>query len=168
VYPSNIYQIVAGQERFHSLIPAYIRDCSAALIVYDVTKADSFHWVDKWIEDVRLQQESSPRPVIAIVGNKADLTQLRQVSFDEGLKKAADNSAIFFETSAKNGVNIRQLFTQVAEALLKRDLEAADNGESDATGETIYNVTVVPSQADSNAELTGKIRVDTGWSSCSC
>lgn len=130
-----------------------------------MTKADSFEWVDKWVDDVRLQQETSPLPVIAIVGNKADLVQFRQVSFEEGLKKAGDYSAIFFETSAKTGTNIRQLFNQIAEALLKRDLESGSK-ETD-TSENIYNVTVVPSNADSIAEQTGKVRVDTGWN-CSC
>ena len=43
----------AGQEKFKSLIPSYLKDSSAIVVVYDITNQESFEAVDKWIEDAR-------------------------------------------------------------------------------------------------------------------
>merc|ERR1712146_634949 len=89
----------AGQERFRSLIPSYIRDSSGAIVVYDITNRASFFNTSKWIEDVR--SERGPDVVIALVGNKTDLADRRQVTVEEGEEKAKENNVMFIETSAK-------------------------------------------------------------------
>src|ERR1700748_2659575 len=91
----------AGQERFRSLIPSYIRDSSVAIIVYDITNRASFLNTEQWIEDVR--SERGADVVIMLVANKTDLHDKRQVSSDEGEKKARDFGVMFIETSAKAG-----------------------------------------------------------------
>merc|ERR1719305_2086606 len=58
----------AGQERFRSLIPSYIRDAAAAVVVYDITKRASFAATSKWVEEVR--NERGEDAVVALVGNK--------------------------------------------------------------------------------------------------
>ncbi|KAF8821281.1 Rab6 [Cardiosporidium cionae] len=105
----------AGQERFRSLIPSYIRDSSAAVIVYDITNRASFLNTKKWIDDVR--SERGENVVIALVGNKSDLNDKRQVSTLDGEEKAKENGAIFIETSAKAGYNVKTLFRELASAL---------------------------------------------------
>ncbi|CAN6863123.1 unnamed protein product [Brassica oleracea var. botrytis] len=105
----------AGQERFKSLIPSYIRDSSVAVIVYDVANKQSFINASKWIEDVRA--ERSNQVIIALVGNKTDLVHRRQVSIEEGDNKARELGALFIETSAKAGFNIKPLFCKIASAL---------------------------------------------------
>ena len=75
----------AGQERFRSLIPSYIRDSTVAVVVYDITNANSFHQTSKWIDDVRTERGSDV--IIMLVGNKTDLSDKRQVSTDEGERK---------------------------------------------------------------------------------
>ncbi|KAL0268080.1 UNVERIFIED_CONTAM: hypothetical protein PYX00_010152 [Menopon gallinae] len=105
----------AGQERFRSLIPSYIRDSTVAVVVYDITNANSFHQTSKWIDDVRTERGSDV--IIMLVGNKTDLSDKRQVSSDEGEKKAKDLNVMFIETSAKAGYNVKQLFRKVAAAL---------------------------------------------------
>merc|ERR1719277_897596 len=62
----------AGQERFHSLAPIYYRDADGALLVYDVTDAESFRQVAKWVEELRAIGHNS---AVYIVGNKCDLRQ---------------------------------------------------------------------------------------------
>ncbi|KAH3767127.1 GTPase Ryh1 [Pelomyxa schiedti] len=104
----------AGQERFRSLIPSYIRDCSVAVVVYDITKRESFQNVDKWIEDVRAERNV----ILVLVGNKTDLSEKRQVSIEEGEQKAKEFQTIFLETSAKANYNIKQLFRKIATALV--------------------------------------------------
>ena len=105
----------AGQERFRSLIPNYIRDSSAAIIVFDLTNSSSFTSLDKWIEDVR--NERGTDVVIALVGNKADKTDERTVTKENFEAKANQFSAIYAETSAKTGMNIKELFADIAKAL---------------------------------------------------
>ena len=113
----------AGQERFRSLIPSYIRDCSVAVIVYDITSRASFLNTDKWIEDVRSERGNDV--IIMLVGNKTDLTDRRNVSIEEGEEKAKDENIMFIETSAKAGHNVKPLFKRLATAL--PGMESAQN-----------------------------------------
>ncbi|ELT91802.1 hypothetical protein CAPTEDRAFT_169557 [Capitella teleta] len=105
----------AGQERFRSLIPSYIRDSSVAVVVYDITNANSFQQTSKWIDDVRTERGTDV--IIMLVGNKTDLSDKRQVSTEEGERKAKELGVMFIETSAKAGYNVKQLFRRVAAAL---------------------------------------------------
>jgi len=105
----------AGQERFRSLIPSYIRDSTVAVVVYDITNVNSFNQTNKWIDDVRAERGNDV--IIMLVGNKTDLADKRQVTIDEGEKKAEELKVMFIETSAKAGYNVKQLFRRVAAAL---------------------------------------------------
>ncbi|KAL0901194.1 hypothetical protein ABMA27_006499 [Loxostege sticticalis] len=97
----------AGQERFRSLIPSYIRDSTVAVVVYDITNANSFHQTSKWIDDVRTERGSDV--IIMLVGNKTDLSDKRQVSTEDGDRKAKELNVMFIETSAKAGYNVKQV-----------------------------------------------------------
>lgn len=106
----------AGQERFRSLIPSYIRDSSVAIVVYDVTNRESFKSTSKWVEDVRAERGNEV--IIALVGNKTDLNDKREVSTEEGEQRAKEyNNVMFLETSAKAGHNVMPLFKKIAQAL---------------------------------------------------
>uniref|UniRef100_G3QAJ0 DnaJ heat shock protein family (Hsp40) member B13 n=2 Tax=Gasterosteus aculeatus aculeatus TaxID=481459 RepID=G3QAJ0_GASAC len=105
----------AGQERFRSLIPSYIRDSAAAVVVYDITNVNSFQQTTKWIDDVRTERGSDV--IIMLVGNKTDLADKRQITTEEGEQRAKDMNVLFIETSAKTGYNVKQLFRRVAAAL---------------------------------------------------
>ncbi|KAM7374153.1 hypothetical protein PAMP_006827 [Pampus punctatissimus] len=105
----------AGQERFRSLIPSYIRDSAAAVVVYDITNVNSFQQTTKWIDDVRTERGSDV--IIMLVGNKTDLADKRQITTEEGEQKAKEMNVLFIETSAKTGYNVKQLFRRVAAAL---------------------------------------------------
>ncbi|ORY98124.1 ras family-domain-containing protein [Syncephalastrum racemosum] len=105
----------AGQERFRSLIPSYIRDSSVAVIVYDISSRESFANTNRWIEDVRAERGSEV--VIVLVGNKTDLSEKREVTIEEGEKRAKELNVMFIETSAKAGHNVKALFKKIAQAL---------------------------------------------------
>ncbi|XP_061343967.1 ras-related protein RABH1b-like isoform X2 [Gastrolobium bilobum] len=105
----------AGQERFRSLIPSYIRDSSVAVIVYDVASRHTFLNTSKWIEEVRSERGSDV--IIVLVGNKTDLVDKRQVSTEEGEAKSRELNVMFIEASAKAGFNIKALFRKIAAAL---------------------------------------------------
>jgi len=105
----------AGQERFRSLIPSYIRDSSVAVIVYDISNRQSFQNVSRWVDEVRAERGSDV--IIALVGNKSDLVDQRQVSIEEGDAKARELKVLFIETSAKAGFNVKSLMRRIAAAL---------------------------------------------------
>ena len=63
--------------------------------------------------------------LIYLIGNKCDLTDVRQVTYDEGKKFSDENNLVFFETSALNGKNIEEIFVQSATDLVNK-LEAGE------------------------------------------
>ncbi|XP_019719895.1 ras-related protein Rab-6A isoform X2 [Hippocampus comes] len=117
----------AGQERFRSLIPSYIRDSAAAVVVYDITNVNSFQQTTKWIDDVRTERGSDV--IIMLVGNKTDLADKRQITTEEGEQRAKEMNVLFIETSAKTGYNVKQLFRRVAAALPGMDTTQDKNRE---------------------------------------
>ena len=101
----------AGQEKFRSLIPNYIRGSSLVFIVYDISNRKSFENLSKWIDFVNNIENSN----IVIVGNKNDLKDTREVTLEEGQKFCEEKNVEFFEVSAKEGTNLnKMLFNSVA------------------------------------------------------
>ncbi|CAO3595767.1 ras family-domain-containing protein [Absidia repens] len=117
----------AGQERFRSLIPSYIRDSSVAVIVYDISNRESFMNTSKWIDDVRA--ERGTEAIVVLVGNKTDLNEKREVTTDEGEKRAKELNVMFTETSAKAGQNVKNLFRRIAQALPGIDGNSAEKDQ---------------------------------------
>jgi Ras-related protein Rab-6A len=106
----------AGQERFRSLIPSYIRDSSVAVVVYDISSKKTFEQTRKWIDDVRGERGNDV--IVVLVGNKTDLGDAkREVTTQQGEEEAKRSGAIFVETSAKVGHNVKALFRRIAQAL---------------------------------------------------
>jgi len=83
-------------------------DVKGALILYDVTKPKTFEKIDAWLLDVK-QNTKEDLPIF-IVGNKTDLTYLRNVDSEEGLEKANLHNVEFFETSCVENVSVKELF----------------------------------------------------------
>ena len=101
----------AGQEKFRSLIPNYIRGSSLVFILYDVSNKKTFDNLNSWVNFVNNIENSN----IVIVGNKIDLESKREVSYEEGKKYCEENNYEFFEVSAKNDINLNNmLFNSVA------------------------------------------------------
>ena len=98
----------AGQEKFRSLIPMYTREANIIILVYDITRKDSFLHIPSWINE--LTNVKIEDIIFVLVGNKIDLNNERNVSFEEGKKYAEDNNFIFEEVSAKTGENFPELF----------------------------------------------------------
>eukprot|EP00347_Sterkiella_histriomuscorum_P012997 403366411 len=122
----------AGQERFRSLIPSYIKDSSVAVVVYDITNKFSFTNVQKWIDDAKAIRGNDL--LIILVGNKIDMAEKRQVGTEEGQALAKELGVMFIETSAKAGINIRQLFQNLATSLPGMESAGATRkGDPDST-----------------------------------
>ncbi|CAH8637878.1 unnamed protein product [Schistosoma margrebowiei] len=108
----------AGQESFRSITRSYYRGAAGALLVYDVTRRDTFNHLASWLQDAR--QHASPNMVITLVGNKCDLDARREVKQEEAEAFARENNLLFLETSAKTGVNVEQAFATTARAIYER------------------------------------------------
>ena len=120
----------AGQENFRSITRAYYKNSVCALVVYDISSRDSFNNVSTWVEDCKNQ---SPKTIfMALVGNKSDLEDKRAVSYEEGKDFADKNEMMFFETSAKTGVNVDEIFSQTANEIGKK----IDQGYYDLDNDT--------------------------------
>ncbi|NXI46442.1 RAB31 protein, partial [Galbula dea] len=102
----------AGQERFNSLAPVYYRGSAAAVIVFDITRERSFHSVKRWVKE--LEERGPENIVMVIAGNKCDLSDTREVSVKDAKEYADSVGAVFFETSAKNDVNIEEVFQEIS------------------------------------------------------
>ena len=107
----------AGQERYRSLAPMYYRGAAAAIVVFDITKKDSYNGAKSWVKE--LQRRGDPNVVIALAGNKADMEAKRKVQTEEAQQYAKDSEIIYMETSAKTALNVRNLFIKIAEKLPK-------------------------------------------------
>ena len=126
----------------------YYRNAQSALVVYDLTKPTSLIKAKHWVAE--LQRQASPGIVIALVGNKLDLTSessnevpevasneegaeeaaegtgdARKVTTKEGREYAEEEGLLFYETSAKTGVNVQEVFTAIANAIPETQMKSA-------------------------------------------
>jgi Ras-related protein Rab-5C len=138
----------------------YYRNAQSALVVYDITKPTSLVKARHWVAE--LQRQASPGIVIALVGNKLDLTHpdgteaesdpardgaddgvdggadgsadpgadgdARKVTTKEAREYAEEEGLLFFETSAKTGVNVQEVFTAIANAIPETQMKGARGG----------------------------------------
>ncbi|XP_074585170.1 ras-related protein Rab11D-like [Curcuma longa] len=101
----------AGQERYRAVTSAYYRGAVGALLVYDITRRQSFDHIRRWLEELR--SHSDRNVVIMLVGNKSDLEDQRDVTKDDALEFAQKENLFFLETSALEATNIENAFHTV-------------------------------------------------------
>lgn len=122
----------AGQESFRSITRSYYRGAAGALLVYDITRRDTFKHLSVWLEEAR--QHSQSNMIIMLIGNKNDLEHRRAVSFEEGKAFADANGLIFMETSAKTAFNVEQAFINTAEKIHENILSGVIDVGNDSHG----------------------------------
>lgn len=125
----------AGQESFRSITRSYYRGAAGALLVYDITRRDTFKHLGRWLEEAR--QHSQSNMTIMLIGNKNDLEHRRAVSTEEGKAFADKHGLIFMETSAKTAYNVEQAFINTAEEIHGK----IESGKIDVTNES-YGIKV--------------------------
>jgi len=108
----------AGQEVYRSITRAYYRRAAACLIVYDVSRRETFLNVKRWMKEVELY---SSFPSLTLVAAKMDLPNIcRKVSSQEGSKFAQDHGMLFVETAAKAGLHTNDAFTETARSMVSQ------------------------------------------------
>lgn len=107
-----------GQEIYKSIVTKFYKRASLAILVYSITDKKSFDNLDLWLEEIKTH--ASPDVKIALVGNKSDLKNERQVTKEEALNyKLKRNIDLIFESSAKHGDNSKNIFLDSAKLLYK-------------------------------------------------
>ena len=111
----------AGQERYRVMAKSYYNSSDGFIIVYDITKRESFNQINNWIDQI---VNSAPNYSKSIIfGNKNDLKDMRQVQINEGKELAKQNNFKFYETSAKDSNNINEGFESIIKDIL-RDIQS--------------------------------------------
>ncbi len=118
----------AGQDRFRAITKNYYKGANGIILIYDITSLQTYDNVKNWISQIR--EEASPNVVIYIAGNKIDLEEERKVKTEEGQKLADEYGFPFYETSAKNDINIKETFEELVEKIdnVYSKLEANNQG----------------------------------------
>lgn len=101
----------AGQERYRAITSAYYRGAVGALLVYDITKRQTFDNVQRWLRELRDHADSNI--VIMMAGNKSDLNHLRAVATDDAQSLAEREGLSFLETSALEAYNVEKAFQTI-------------------------------------------------------
>ncbi len=109
----------AGQESFRSITRSYYRGSAGALLVYDITRPETFANLTTWLEEARAHSNNKDM-VIILVGNKCDMESRRKVRYEEGEAFAKEHGLLFIETSAKTATNVDSAFTRVAETIYSK------------------------------------------------
>ena len=109
----------AGQERYKSVSASFIKKADGVILIYDIGDLESFEAVENWIKSIReIGKDKLP---IVLVGNKCDLSDdKRQVSLKEGQDKADEFNIPFYETSCKEGINIKEVFEKLIDDIIEK------------------------------------------------
>lgn len=106
----------AGQERFRTLTPSYYRGAQGVILVYDVTRRETFLNLESWLRELELYTRENV--VKMLVGNKIDKTD-REVDKKEGLQFARKHSMLFIEASAKMKQGVESAFEEAVIKILQ-------------------------------------------------
>ncbi|CAI9109521.1 OLC1v1009355C1 [Oldenlandia corymbosa var. corymbosa] len=101
----------AGQERYRAVTSAYYRGAVGAMLVYDITKRQTFDHIPRWLEELRAHADKNI--VIMLIGNKIDLEDQRAVPTEDAKEFAQKEGLFFLETSALEATNVETAFTTV-------------------------------------------------------
>lgn len=125
-----MFNDTAGQERYHSITNKYLRNTQGVILVYDISDKNSFNKISEWSEKLK---SNNINYCCVLVGNKCDLENKRQVSKDEGLRKSEELQIDFFETSAKDNININEMIDKIVNLTynrFRRTNNSSENGNS--------------------------------------
>ncbi|KAL2478515.1 Ras-related protein RABA4c [Forsythia ovata] len=135
----------AGQERYRAVTSAYYRGAMGAMLVYDITKRQSFDHMARWLEELRGHADKNI--VIMLIGNKSDLGTLRAVPVEDAKEFAQRENLFFMETSALEATNVEPAFlnilTEIYRVVSKKALVANEEAESGGKSSLLKGTKIV-------------------------
>ncbi|MCQ2820513.1 MAG: GTP-binding protein [archaeon] len=115
-----------GQERFRAMANLYYRDAAAAILTYDITSEETLENLKFWINELRTKA-GQENIVLCLAGNKCDVPQeQRKIPFNKAKAFATENNMIFYETSARDDIGIKELFNALAKKIY--EIKATESG----------------------------------------
>lgn len=118
----------AGQERFHTITTSYYRGAMGIMLVYDITQEKTFDNIAKWLRNI--DEHASEGVERMILGNKCDMEDKRMVNKERGEGIAREHGIKFFETSAKDNINVEDAFMTLTQDILRKHLAGATKEET--------------------------------------
>jgi len=126
-YKIIIYD-TAGQERYRSLSLNSVRRCDGIILMYDLTRRNTFNSIKDWYNSIKEIVEDFN---LILIGNKCDLKDQRVVSEEEGTKEAEKYNTEYFETSAKKGINVEKSVDELLKKIIAKKEEKLKNKKED-------------------------------------
>jgi len=151
----------AGQERYRAITSAYYRGAVGALLVYDITKQQTFKNAERWLMELR--ENAAPNIVIMLVGNKADLRHLREVPTEAAKEYAETNSLSFIETSALDATNVELAFQNILTEIYHQSARPSQGDEVDTDVDSSGRVDI-----SKPIELGNEVNNEEAVSVCKC
>ncbi|XP_037942202.1 ras-related protein Rab-3-like [Teleopsis dalmanni] len=115
----------AGQERYRTITTAYYRGAMGFILMYDVTNEESFNSVQDWVTQIKTYSWDNAQ--VILVGNKCDMEDQRVISYERGRQLADQLGVEFFETSAKENVNVKAVFERLVDIICDKMSESLDS-----------------------------------------
>lgn len=143
----------AGQERYRTITTAYYRGAMGFILMYDITNEESFNAVQDWVTQIKTYSWDNAQ--VVLVGNKSDMQSERVVSYERGQHFANQLGLEFFETSAKENVNVKEVFNSLVDKICHKMNE--NLAES-----------ALPTTSNSVHQLNGNYKPQRSNASCSC
>ncbi|XP_033636394.1 ras-related protein Rab-3-like isoform X2 [Asterias rubens] len=137
----------AGQERYRTITTAYYRGAMGFILMYDVTNEESFNSVQDWCTQIKTYSWDNAQ--VILVGNKCDMEDERVIAAEKGKTLADQLGLEFFETSAKENINVKQTFERLVDIICDKMSESIDTDQSMRPAATITPTD--PGQTPSNA-----------------
>ncbi|XP_045473752.1 ras-related protein Rab-3 isoform X2 [Harmonia axyridis] len=114
----------AGQERYRTITTAYYRGAMGFILMYDITNEDSFNSVQDWVTQIKTYSWDNAQ--VILVGNKKDMEDERVISFERGKQLADQLGVEFFETSAKENINVKNVFERLVDIICDKMSDSLD------------------------------------------
>lgn len=115
----------AGQERYRTITTAYYRGAMGFILMYDVTNEESFNSVQDWVTQIKTYSWDNAQ--VILVGNKSDMEAERVVTYDRGKQLADQLGLEFFETSAKENINVKNVFERLVDIICDKMSDGLDS-----------------------------------------
>uniref|UniRef100_A0A182F7E9 Ras-related protein Rab-35 n=1 Tax=Anopheles albimanus TaxID=7167 RepID=A0A182F7E9_ANOAL len=124
----------AGQERFRTITNTYYRGTHGVIVVYDVTNGESFGNVKRWLQEIESNCDVVNK---VLVGNKNDDPNRKVVITEDAQRFANQMDIRLFETSAKDNINVEEMFLAITEQVLRHKKKTQEDTKSEANNDTV-------------------------------
>ncbi|XP_055354919.1 ras-related protein Rab-3-like, partial [Paramacrobiotus metropolitanus] len=114
----------AGQERYRTITTAYYRGAMGFILMYDITNEESFNSVQDWCTQIKTYSWDNAQ--VILVGNKCDMEDERVITTHRGQQLADQLGLEFFETSAKENINVKAVFERLVDIICDKMAESVD------------------------------------------